>query len=189
MRFHSWRVRLGGALVLGGAIALGYVAAIRWRAHVSQSAAKVCLEKQHVGIHPNVRTRLRPGDPVAELRVPRLHMAVMVLEGDSDSILDLAAGHIPETALPNAPGNIGIAAHRDTFFRPLRLIRPNDWITLATPAGVTRFSVTDTRVVSPENTSVLAPAPGRDLTLVTCYPFSYIGPAPKRFIVHARKMS
>ncbi len=189
MRFDSWRVCLGGALVLGGAIALGYVAAMRWHSHVTQSSAKVRLEKQHVGIHTSLRTRLHPGDPVAELSVPRLHMAVMVLEGDSDSILDLAAGHIPETALPNASGNIGIAGHRDTFFRPLRLIRPNDLITLTTPAGVTRFSVTDTRVVSPENTSVLAPYAGRDLTLVTCYPFSYIGPAPKRFIVHARKMS
>lgn len=189
MRFDSWKVRLGGALVLGGAIALGYVAAIRLHSHRSQSAAKVRLEKRHGGIRTNARTELHPGDPVAELSVPRLHIAVAVLEGDSDSILELGAGHIPETALPNESGNIGIAAHRDTFFRPLRLIRPNDLITLTTPAGVTRFSVTGTQVVTPEDTAVLAPAPGRDLTLVTCYPFSYIGPAPKRFIVHARKMS
>jgi LPXTG-site transpeptidase (sortase) family protein len=185
MRFDSWRVRLGGALVFGGAIALGYVATMRWHSLVSQSAAKARLEEPYAGIHNNVQTRPHPG----ELSVPRLHIAVMVLEGDNASILDVAAGHIPETALPNASGNIGIAAHRDTFFRPLRLIRPNDLITLTTPGGVMKFSVTNTEVVPPEDTAVLAPGRGRDLTLVTCYPFSYIGPAPKRFIVHARKIS
>ena len=113
----------------------------------------------------------------------------MVLEGADDAILDRAAGHIPETAQPGGRGNVGIAGHRDTFFRPLRLIRPHDVILLQTPAGVSRFSVSGTEVVAPEDTAVLLPGPQRDLTLVTCFPFSYVGPAPKRFIVHAAKVS
>ena len=85
-------------------------------------------------------------------------------------------------------GNIGIAAHRDTYFRPLRLIRVNDVIEMKTPAGESRYAVTETKVVHPSDIGVLARAPGRDLTLVTCYPFYYIGSAPERFIVHARKV-
>jgi sortase A len=112
----------------------------------------------------------------------------MVLEGDDARILKLGAGHIPWTALPQGGGNIGIAAHRDTFFRPLRLIHPEDIVILKTPAGVSRFVVRDVQIVSPADVQVLASAPGRDLTLVTCYPFFYIGSAPERFIVHARRL-
>jgi sortase A len=158
-------------------------------AHLVQSTAKASLQTPRPVLPVQADHHLRQGDPIGELNVPRLHLSVMVLEGDDDSILGVAAGHIPETALPNTAGNIGIAAHRDTFFRPLRWIRPNDVITLTTPGGTTEFSVTGTEVVSPEDTAVLSPGPGRDLTLVTCYPFSYIGPAPRRFIVHARKLS
>jgi sortase A len=112
----------------------------------------------------------------------------MVFEGDDAGILRQGAGHIPGTALPSGSGNIGIAAHRDTYFRPLRIIRANDVIDLKTPAGTSRYTVTETEIVRASDVSVLARAPGRDLTLVTCYPFSYVGSAPDRFIVHARKM-
>src|SRR5712691_2879870 len=111
----------------------------------------------------------------------------MVFEGDDADILKIGAGHIPGTALPHGNGNICIAAHRDTFFRPLREIRPNDVITLRTSAGASRFAVTETEIVRPSYVKALDQAPGRDLTLVTCYPFSYIGGAPRRFIVHAKK--
>ena len=86
-----------------------------------------------------------------------------------------------------ARGNIGIAAHRDTYFRPLRLIRPNDEIRLKTARGTQRYTVTRTEVVPPSDTEVLASATDRDLTLVTYYPFHYVGYAPQRFVVHARK--
>jgi sortase A len=113
----------------------------------------------------------------------------MVLEGDDNRILRVAAGHITGTAFVPGSGNIGIAAHRDTFFRALRFIRPNDLVTLKTSSGMARFSVSDVQIVRPSDTGVLAAAPGRDLTLVTCYPFYYVGSAPKRFVVHARKVS
>jgi sortase A len=131
---------------------------------------------------------VRRGDVVAEIDIPRLDLSVVVFEGDDAGILEKGAGHIPGTALPSGSGNIGIAAHRDTYFRPLRAIHANDVITLKTQAGTSRYAVTETEIVPPSDVGVLAPASGRDLTLVTCYPFYYVGSAPKRFIVHARKI-
>ena len=125
---------------------------------------------------------------IGELTIPRLHMSVMVFEGDDARILKFGAGHIPGTAFPQGSGNVGIAAHRDTYFRRLHSVQPNDSIALRTTAGTSRYSVTKTEVVWPGDVGVLARAPGRDLTLVTCYPFYYVGSAPKRFIVLARKV-
>ena len=112
----------------------------------------------------------------------------MVSEGIRPHTLVRAAGHIPGTAFPDEPGNVGIAGHRDTFFRKLSGIRKEDLITLTTPVGSYRYSVEWTRVVAPEDVAVLNPSRAATLTLVTCYPFSYLGPAPQRFIVRARRI-
>ena len=138
---------------------------------------------------PSAQTAQHRGDALGELEIPRLRLSVMVFEGDDSGILKIGAGHIPGTSLSPGKGNIGIAAHRDTFFRPLRAIQPKDVIAWRTPAGGARFAVTKTEIVPPSAVGVLDRAPGRDLTLVTCYPFSYIGHAPERFIVYARKLS
>jgi sortase A len=111
----------------------------------------------------------------------------MVFEGDDAGILKVGAGHIPTTPFPLQGGNVGIAAHRDAYFRPLRLIRPNDAISFKTPTGTFHYTVTKTEIVQPSDTQVLARS-NQDLTLVTCYPFYYVGSAPQRFIVHARKI-
>jgi sortase A len=111
----------------------------------------------------------------------------MVVEGVDGGDLKYAAGHIPGTALPGEPGNVGIAAHRDTFFRPLRSIRRDDAITLSTLHGTYPYRVVSTDVVRPQDVEVLHPGPRDSLTLVTCFPFQYIGPAPKRFIVRAER--
>ena len=87
------------------------------------------------------------GDVIGELEIPRLQVSVMVFEGDDAGILKQGAGHIPGTALPAGSGNIGIAAHRDTYFRPLRVIHANDVIALKTPAGTSRYAVTETKIV------------------------------------------
>jgi sortase A len=131
---------------------------------------------------------VRRGDVIGELDIPRLQLSAIVFEGDDAGILREGAGHIPGTAVSPGSGNIGIAAHRDTYFRPLRFLHANDVIALKTPAGTSRYAVTETTIVQPSDVGVLAEAPGRDLTLVTCYPFYYVGKAPQRFIVHARKM-
>ena len=128
------------------------------------------------------------GDLVGRLDIPRIGISVMVVEGVDGGDLRRAAGHIPGTALPGEAGNVGIAAHRDTFFRPLRAIQRNDTITVSTLQGVYRYRVVSMKVVGPEDIQVLYPT-GRDtLTLVTCFPFNYVGPAPKRFIVRADRV-
>jgi sortase A len=132
-------------------------------------------------------TALRSGELIGRLEIPRIHISVIVLEGTDSSALDVAAGHIPGTALPGTNGNVGIAAHRDTFFRSLREIRPNDRLTLTTSIRTFEYGVESTEVVDPKNVGVLGPTADAELTLVTCYPFNYIGAAPKRFIVHARQ--
>jgi sortase A len=128
-------------------------------------------------------------DLVGRIEIPRLGVSVIVMEGTGSDILRRAAGHISGTALPGQPGNIGISAHRDTFFRPIRNIRKNDVITLTTPRGEYRYRVVSTRIVSPQDIAVLDPSGGEILTLVTCYPFYFIGPAPSRFIVRAERIA
>jgi sortase A len=122
---------------------------------------------------------------IGRLEIPRLNLAVMVREGADEGTLSRAVGHIPGTALPGNIGNVGLAGHRDTFFRALRNIRSDDTIEMQTTAGTYRYKVNSTRIVTPRDVSVLEASGGETLTLVTCYPFYYVGSAPKRFIVHA----
>lgn len=193
MRKRGLLIWLELALMVAGAACLAYYFWMQHEANVAQrrarrSESRVARVRRDESTAPNsARTRLRHGDVVCELDIPRLRLSVMVFEGDDSSVLSLGAGHIPGTALPEASGNIGIAAHRDTFFRPLRLMRPNDEIALKTDRGTLRYTVTRTQVVPPSDSRVLARAPDRDLTLVTCYPFWYVGSAPERFIVYARR--
>ncbi len=128
-----------------------------------------------------------PGDPsvVGRIEIPRIGLKTMILEGVSQRTLALAVGHIPGTALPGKTGNVGLAGHRDTFFRSLAGIHLDDAIVLTTLDGSYRFRVKSCEVVSPRDTRVLEDSAQPSLTLVTCYPFHYVGPAPKRFIVHA----
>jgi sortase A len=135
---------------------------------------------------PAVSTLLAQG-LIGRMGIERLGVSVVVIEGSGPSILRRAAGHIEGTALPGQPGNVGISAHRDTFFRPLRNIRENDVITLTTPSREYRYRVVSIRVVNPRETAVLSPGGDQVLTLVTCYPFYFVGPAPKRFIVRAAR--
>jgi sortase A len=126
---------------------------------------------------------------IGRLEIPRLGLSAMVIEGTSGRTLRRAVGHIPGTALPGQPGNVGISGHRDTFFRPLRNIRRNDIITLTTLFGEFRYRVVSTRVVGPSNVTVLDPGVSEILTLVTCYPFYFVGSAPNRFIVRAERVT
>src|SRR5579863_9373493 len=125
---------------------------------------------------------------IGRLEIPRLNLAVMVREGADEGTLSRAVGHIPGTALPGKIGNVGLAGHRDTFFRALRNIHEDDVIELETTAGTYRYLVKSTRIVTPRDVSVLQASGGETLTLVTCYPFYYVGSAPKRFIVHATQV-
>ena len=123
--------------------------------------------------------------PLAVLRIPKIRLEVAVLRGTDDVTLNRAVGHIDDTALPGNDGNSGIAGHRDGFFRGLKDIGPEDAIELETLRGKEVYRVERTWVVDPEDVSVLDPTPRRSLTLVTCYPFYHVGPAPQRYIVRA----
>lgn len=126
---------------------------------------------------------------IGRIEIPRLGFSVVVVEGIDKTTLRRAFGHIPGTALPGQPGNVGITGHRDTFFRPLKDIRQNDMITLTTLWGECRYRVVSTRVVSPDDVAVLDPSGSEILTLVTCHPFYFVGSAPNRFIVRAERVT
>jgi sortase A len=129
--------------------------------------------------------RARTGQTVAELSIPRLKTKLYVLEGDDDQELRRGPGHIPGTAMPGAIGNAVIAGHRDTHFRMLKDIRKGDEILLRTADGEFRYQVRDTAIVAPDDVAPLQPSTETVLHLVTCYPFYWIGSAPKRFVVEA----
>jgi sortase A len=194
MRNPRWLRWLGGALIAGGAAFLGSYYWMQQATGRAQHDAQEWLNRTsanrraHLNAPNPPRPRLKQGAVLGRLSISRLNLAVMVFEGDDAAILERGAGHIPATSLPDQSGNFGIAAHRDTYFRPLRLIRPYDVVEFTTPEGVSRYSVTDIEIVRPSDIQVLARAPGRDLTLVTCYPFFYLGSAPKRWIVHAKRI-
>jgi sortase A len=188
MRQRGLLIWLGSALVVGGAVVLAWYSWTLYQQAAAQELAKEWLRRPPAISRITPAPPVRRGDVIGELDIPRLQLSVMVFEGDDAGILSQGAGHIPGTALSAGSGNIGIAAHRDTYFRPLRLIHANDVIALKTPAGTSRFTVTETEIVQPSAIGVLSRAPGRDLTLVTCYPFFFVGSAPERFIVHARKI-
>jgi sortase A len=128
------------------------------------------------------------GSLIGRMEIPRLGVSTVVLEGDSDQVLRKGVGHIPSTSLPGGAGNVAVAGHRDTFFRALKDIRRNDDITLATTTGTFHYRVSSVQVVRPNDTQVLAPSDQASLTLVTCYPFRFVGSAPKRYIVHAQQI-
>jgi sortase A len=135
------------------------------------------------------RGRIAPGTWIARLEAPSIGLAATVLEGSSDVMLARAAGHIEETALPGKAGNVGIAGHRDTTFRAVRHLKVGDTLRLTTGNGSFEYRVDRLFVVNPEDVYVLDPTRQPALTLVTCYPFTFIGRAPKRYVVRASLIS
>lgn len=129
------------------------------------------------------------GRPIGLIEIPRLGLSSVVLEGDDTAALLLGVGHLSDTPLPWHDGNTVLAAHRDTFFRPLAHIRKNDVIKFSTADAELEYVVTELRVVEPTAVEVLEPTSAATLTLITCFPFDYIGPAPQRFIVRAERRS
>ncbi len=128
------------------------------------------------------------GEVLGRLSIPRLGLTVPVLEGVDDAVLDGGAGRFPETAALGGTGNTALAAHRDTHFRALRQVRAGDLIEVEVPGRTVGYEVTGTRVVGPDAVQVLDDAGDDRLTLVTCHPFDWVGPAPRRFVVVARRV-
>jgi len=161
-----------------GVTILGYCCFVQAEAQLFQW--REMQEVQHVA-------HVTPG-LVGRITIARLNLSVAIGEGADEAVLRRAVGHIAGTALPGQVGNVGLAGHRDTFFRPLRNIRLADTIILTTERGDFRYRVVSTKVVDPHAVEVLGPATKEILTLVTCYPFYFVGKAPRRFIVRADRI-
>ena len=187
-RSLRWSQRL---LFIVGTLAIIYVGftlldARRYQAHAKRSLeGQILREREPHEIQP--KPAIKPGDILGRLDIPRLGLSVAVLQGTGSRMLRLGAGHLEGTPLPGEAGNSGIAGHRDTFFRGLKDIRKNDEIQFQTATGLSRYAVDWVKVVAPDDLSVLAPSTESSLTLVTCYPFYFVGPAPKRFVVRAHQ--
>jgi sortase A len=138
---------------------------------------------------PDRTVPTKPGSLVGLLSVPRVGLSTAVVEGDDSKSLKLSAGHLPDTPWPWQPGNSAIAAHRDGRFRALRKIKVGDEVRLRTSHGELRYQVRELSIVEPDDLSVLAPHEKPTLTLITCYPFTYVGNAPQRFIVRAERLA
>jgi len=169
----------------GGICGLGYAAYVVVDAQAYQAIEKSKFEKMRPAQGPRV---LAEGDVIGEMEIPRLALETILVQGESPKILRRAVGHLPETALPGEPGDVTLAGHRDSFFRPLRNVQAGDAITIKTLDGEFQYQVEWTRVVLPSDNHILQPSSENTLTLVTCFPFYYVGPAPKRFIVRARQI-
>jgi len=141
------------------------------------------------GADSTARPEAEQGKPIGSIEIPRLRLSSVVLEGDDAAALLLGVGHLSDTPLPWHDGNTVLAAHRDTFFRPLAHIRKGDVIRFSTADAALEYVVKELKVVEPTAVEVLEPTSAATLTLITCFPFDYIGPAPQRFIVRAERRS
>jgi sortase A len=178
-----------GAMAAFGWAAASYLGAAREQANWASELERL-TEQPRVAVaapqrDPSRRATPARGSLIGRLEIPRLSVSVITREGVDARVLRSAVGHVPATALPGQPGNAAFAGHRDTFFRKLREIREGDRVVVTTPEARHEYVVRETRIVKPTDVSVLDRTPDAVLTLVTCYPFSYIGPAPQRFIVRA----
>jgi sortase A len=184
---------LATALLSGGIAAVGYVAYVMvdaWAYQTAEHARLTHAIRASSEAHASVAAGpIANGSVVGEITIPTVALSAIVVQGDSAAILQRAVGHLRETALPGERGNVVLAAHRDTFFRPLERVRVGDAITLRTVAGEFVYLVEWTAVMRPSEVQVIASTDQDTLTLITCFPFSYIGAAPDRFIVRARALT
>ena len=168
----------------GGALAYGDVAQryASWK-FVHERRAPAAVERTAAAV--DSPPEVRDGDRIGRLEIPRLGLSVMVFQGIEESALLAGAGHVPGTPPPGGDGNVVIAAHRDTYFRKLAGILPRDRIRVVTLRGTYEYVVDSSETVDPDATQVMESRDRDELTLITCYPFYFVGSAPKRFVVHA----
>lgn len=168
-----------------GVLGLGYTTYVVVDGEAFQAIEEFKLPQMQPAPGPR---SVAEGEVIGEMAIPRLDLKTIIVQGDSNKILRRSVGHVPQTPLPGEPGNVALAGHRDGFFRPLKDIQPGDAITIQTPGVEYNYQVESTEIVPPTDVEVLQSTNESTLTLVTCYPFYYVGPAPKRFIVRARQI-
>jgi len=192
-----WSLWAGRALIAFGVACLLFYSVVTVRAWRYQRAAKSQVERM-ISIERPVRPNaavidrmpvaskpLEPGELIGRIDIPRLKLSAAVAEGDDDKTLGKAVGHLPDTPLPWQRGNVALAAHRDGLFRSLEGVRLDDDVRFVTARGEYHYRVTKMHIVDPDDVWVIAPTDTPTITLITCYPFSFVGNAPRRFIVKA----
>ena len=192
-------------MFVAGLLCVGWVY-LEWAdARTFQQSARLELAAEETGALPRAAAPVpaaaveapvseapRPAagrDVIGLLDIPRVQLSVAVVEGDDRKALKVAVGHVLRTPFPWDAGNAVFAGHRDNFFQPLKSLRIGDDLRLTTHRGTFNYQVRDIRIVEPDDVWVLEPAEGIDLTLITCYPFRYVGPAPLRFVVRAGRVA
>lgn len=182
---------IGRALIVIGLLAIGWAALGALTTAWYQRQYRTTLETLRVSQDteaPAGPVSLPTGEPIGTLEIARIGLSGVVVEGDDERVLRRAIGHLPDTPLPWRRGNSALAAHRDTLFRPLRHVRLGDVLRLTTPHGAFDYRVRETLIVRPDELWVLDETSGSMLTLISCFPFHYIGHAPERFIVRAERI-
>ena len=172
-------------LAVAGVIALSYCVAATVEAHAAQQST----ESIRTLAQDETRGSVTPGAVMGNIRIPALKLTAPITKGIESISLIRGVGHIPGTALPGGLGTMALAGHRDTFFRGLGRIKPDMLILVRDASGSYTYSVDRTEIVTPDQVRVLDIVERPQLVLVTCYPFEFIGAAPKRFIVHAHLVS
>jgi sortase A len=178
------------SFVLAGLIASFLGVRSYWTAHQAANQAQEAWDRrtaERTIVLPS--HKLKAGDMVARLSIDRLNGEWVVIEGADPEDLDRGPGHLSDTALPGSKGNCVIAGHRDTQFRVLRKVKVGEEVSLEAYGRTFVYRVTGTQIVAPTDTRSLDPTEKATLTLVTCYPFYYVGPAPKRFVIRAELVS
>ena len=171
------------------AVLLGYSGYVWLSTREFQARSVRELERLSVIHRGEPATALVEGALLGQIQIPRVGVAAVILEGTSENTLQRAVGHIPGTALPGQAGNVALAGHRDTFFRPLRRIVPGDEALVITPTRSSVYRIEETRILDPGDVEILRPTGADTLTLITCYPFHFVGSAPKRFLVRAVRVT
>lgn len=189
------RIRIGRLLIVAGTLFLTYWFAVRADAWVFQNRMTRRLDAaESPRPAADDRTHESRGDDadmaglIGRIEIPRLRLSSLVLEGTAERTLRRGVGHVECTALPGESGNVGLAAHRDTYFGKLARVSNGDLILIRTPEGSFTYRVDSTLIVLPDRGDLLDEGGPATLTLVTCYPFHWIGPAPRRFVVRARRV-
>jgi len=191
------RIGIGRALTILGVLLLGVwlAAAIdgglsqTWLARRLRSLGEKSKGEGLLQVAAATRHEAATSGLIGRLEIPRLNLSVYMLEGIGGTALRRGIGHVPGTPFPGERGNVGLAGHRDTYFRKLHGIAPGDTVKLTTPDGAFAYQVDSILIVNPTRGDLLRPDRRIGLTLVTCYPFHYVGPAPDRFVVLAQPIA
>ena len=187
LRPYLGRKTMSLVLVGIGIVLLGYVGGEYWAMYRSQKNLEAEWERQAAAVTtPGQTAKFSPEQMLTRIVVPKIGMDAIVVEGASRKALSAGPGHMKETAMPGEPGNAVITAHRDTFFRHIYELNKGDQIQVRRSGRTFTYEVTGKKIVMPDDVSVIQPTTDPRLTLITCYPTYYIGPAPKRLVVFSR---